>query len=122
MKSLEDLKKLRDTAKKNMEMRYQIGGTRIQVGMATCGIAAGARPVLNKFIEIVGEHNLPNVVITQVGCMGECAFEPIVEIVESDGTKTIYAKVSERMVSEIVEEHLVAGKRLERYMLGSIKR
>jgi len=122
MKSLEDLKKLRDTAKKNMEMRYQIGGTRIQVGMATCGIAAGARPVLNKFIEVVAEHNLPNVVITQVGCMGECAFEPIVEIVENDGTKTIYAKVSERMVSEIVEEHLVAGKRLERYMLGSIKR
>jgi len=94
MKSLEDLKKLRDTAKKNMEMRYQIGGTRIQVGMATCGIAAGARPVLNKFIEVVAEHNLPNVVITQVGCMGECAFEPIVEIVENDGTKTIYAKVS----------------------------
>ena len=122
MKSLEDLKQLRDKAKKTMEMRYIVGGTRIQVGMATCGIAAGARPVLNKFVEEVAVHKLENVIVTQVGCMGECAFEPIVEIVENDGTKTIYAKVSERMVAEIVEEHLVAGHRLDRYMLGTIKK
>jgi len=122
MKSLEDLKKLRDQAIKTMDMRYHNGGTRIQIGMATCGIAAGARPVMNKFLEEVAEHHLKDVIITQVGCMGECAFEPIVEIVEQDGTRTIYAKVSERMVAEIVEEHLIAGKRLERYMLGSIKR
>jgi NADP-reducing hydrogenase subunit HndB len=77
---------------------------------------------INRFLEEVATHKLNNIVITQVGCMGECAFEPIVEIVENDGTKTVYAKVSERMVSEIVEEHLIAGHRLERYTLGSIKR
>lgn len=122
MKSLEDLKKLRDQAIKTMDMRYQNGGTRIQIGMATCGIAAGARPVMNKFLEEISARNLKDVIVTQVGCMGECAFEPIVEIVEQDGTRTIYAKVSERMVAEIVEEHLIAGKRLDRYMLGTIKR
>ncbi|PKL00230.1 MAG: ferredoxin [Tenericutes bacterium HGW-Tenericutes-1] len=122
MKSLEDLKKLRDQAIKTMDMRYHNGGTRIQIGMATCGIAAGARPVMNKFLEEISARHLKDVIVTQVGCMGECAFEPIVEIVEQDGTKTIYAKVSERMVAEIVEEHLMAGKRLDRYMLGTIKR
>ena len=122
MKSLEDLKKLRDQAIKTMDMRYQNGGTRIQIGMATCGIAAGARPVMNKFLEEISARHLKDVIVTQVGCMGECAFEPIVEIVEQDGTRTIYAKVSERMVAEIVEEHLIAGKRLDRYMLGTIKR
>jgi len=122
MKSLEDLKKLRDQSLKNMEMRYMVGGTRIQVGMGTCGIAAGARPVLNSFIEEIANHNLSNVVITQVGCMGECAFEPIVEVIEHDGTRTVYCKVNERMVSEIVEEHLINGKRLNSYLLSAIKR
>jgi len=122
MKSLEDLKKLRDQSLKTMEMRYMNGGTRIQVGMGTCGIAAGARPVLNKFIEATSAHNLNNVVITQVGCQGECAFEPIVEVVEKDGTKTTYCKVSESMAEEIVEEHLINGKRLDKYMLSAIKR
>lgn len=122
MKSLEDLKQLRDQAKKTMEMRYHKDGVRIQIGMATCGIAAGARPVMNKFLEEIAARNLPDMIVTPVGCMGECAFEPIVEIVEKDGTRTVYAKVSERMVTEIVEEHLVSGKRLDRYMLGTIKR
>ena len=122
MKSLEDLRKLREEALKKMEMRYQGGGTRIQVGMGTCGIAAGARPVLNKFLEVISTHEIKNVIVTQVGCMGECAFEPIVEIVDPDGTKTIYARVSERMVAEIVEEHLIGGKRVDMYLLSAIKR
>jgi NADP-reducing hydrogenase subunit HndB len=122
MKTLEDLKKMRDESLKAMEMRYLRNGVRIQVGMGTCGIAAGARPVLQKFIEETSSHNLNNVIITQVGCMGECAFEPIVEIIEQDGTKTTYCKVSERMVYEIVEEHLINGRRLDRYMLSAVKK
>ncbi|MFH0993469.1 MAG: (2Fe-2S) ferredoxin domain-containing protein [bacterium] len=122
MKSLEDLKKLRDQAQKNLQMLYQAGGTRIQIGMGTCGIAAGARPVLNKFIEEVNVHHLANIVITQVGCMGECAFEPIVEIIDQDGVSSIYCKVTERMVADIVEEHLINKKRLDRYLLSSVKR
>jgi len=122
MKSLEDLKKLRDQALKNMEMRYQVGGTRIQIGMGTCGIAAGARPVLNKFVDEIAKHNIKNVVITQVGCMGECAFEPTVEILDEDGTQSVYARVNERMVHEIIEEHILGGKRIQRYLLSAIKR
>jgi NADP-reducing hydrogenase subunit HndB len=122
MKTLEDLKKLRDQSLKNMEMRNIVRGTRIQIGMGTCGVAAGARPVLAKFVEEIAEHNLNNVVITQVGCMGECAFEPIVEIIEHDGTRTVYCKVNERMVGEIVEEHLINGKRCNSYLLSAIKR
>jgi len=122
MKSLEDLKKLRDQALKNMEMRYQVGGTRIQIGMGTCGIAAGARPVLNKFVDEIAKQNIKNVVITQVGCMGECAFEPTVEILDEDGTQSVYARVNERMVHEIIEEHILGGKRIQRYLLSSLKR
>lgn len=122
MKSLADLKKLRDESLKNMNLRYQTGGTRIQVGMGTCGIAAGARPVLNMFMKQVQQRNLKNVIVTQVGCMGECAFEPVVEIVENDGSATIYCNVSERMVEEIVEEHLIGGKKLTRYFLSAVKR
>jgi len=122
VKSLEDLKKLRDQSLKNMTMRYQTGGTRIQVGMGTCGIAAGARPVMQKFLEEITYRHLKNVTVTQVGCMGECAFEPIVEVVEQNGNSTIYCNVSERMVAEIVEEHVISGKRLERYLLSGVKR
>jgi NADP-reducing hydrogenase subunit HndB len=122
MKTLEDLKALKEQTLRKMELRDLVGGIRIQVGMGTCGIAAGARPVLNRFIEEIANHNLNNVVITQVGCMGECAFEPIVEIVEQDGIHTTYCRVSERMVDEIVEEHLINGKRLDHFMLSAIKR
>jgi NADP-reducing hydrogenase subunit HndB len=122
VKSLEDLKKLRDQSLKNMTMRYQTNGTRVQIGMGTCGIAAGARPVMSKFLEEISNRNLNNVTVTQVGCMGECAFEPIVEIVEQNGNSTIYCLVSEKKVAEIVEEHIIGGKRLERYLLSGVKR
>jgi len=122
MKSLEDLRKLRDEAKRNMNMRYVKGGVRIQVGMGTCGIAAGAGKAYNKFLEEIQENDLKNIFITQVGCMGECAFEPIVEIIEENGTHSIYCQVTERMVEEIVEEHLMGGRPIERYLLSAIKR
>ncbi|MBU1145637.1 MAG: (2Fe-2S) ferredoxin domain-containing protein [Firmicutes bacterium] len=122
MKSLEDLKKLKDQAVKNRNMFYQSGGIRIQIGMGTCGIAAGARPVLIGFEKEIRLRGLKNIIITQVGCMGECAFEPIVEIVENNGNSTTYCLVNERMISEIVEEHLMGGKKLDRYLLSSVKR
>lgn len=122
MKSLEDLKKLREESLKNMNMRYQKGGTRIQVGMGTCGIAAGARTVMHKFIEEIHDLHLKNITVTQVGCMGECAFEPLVEVIDPDGTTTIYCLVTDRIASEIVEEHLIGGVRLDRYLLSAVKR
>ncbi len=122
MKSLEELKKLRDEAKKNMDMRLTKNGYRVAIGMATCGIASGAREIMNKFLEEVSNHNLSNVKVTQVGCIGECTFEPIVEVIDDKGISTIYCLVTEKKVEEIVQEHLINGRRIERYLLSNVKK
>lgn len=122
MKTLEELKTLRDESYKKMYMSGVTKGVRIQVGYGTCGIAAGAKPVYDTFVEEIKALKLDYIDIIKVGCMGECAFEPIVEILESDGTKTIYCLVTDRMASEIVEEHIMKGERIDKYLLSRIKR
>ena len=122
MKTLKELKELREESYKKMYMSGLTNGVRVQVGCGTCGIAAGAKPVYNTFVEEINTLNLENVEITQVGCMGECAFEPIVEVLESNGSKTIYCLVTDRMAIEIVEEHIVKGNRIDKYLLSKIKR
>ena len=83
MKSLEELKAIREKVQAQMNLRDESGtDTRVVVGMATCGIAAGARPVLNKFAELVQGRNLTDIQVTQTGCIGMCRYEPIVEIFE----------------------------------------
>ena len=121
MKSLEELKKLRETAQAGLDLRKQKDGFRIVVGMATCGIAAGARPVLTKFVEEVANRNLTNVTVTQVGCIGECALEPIVEVTDKDGNHTVYGKVSVDDVNKILEEHILGGKVIETKTLEYLK-
>ena len=110
MKSLEELQKIREQAAKRMNIRNEKHGYRIVVGMATCGITAGARPVLNALVEEVQKRNLDNVTVTQVGCMGECALEPIVEVYSPDGVRTTYCKVHPENVNEIIEQHVIGGK------------
>ncbi len=110
MKSLEDLKRIREEAAKNLTLRSTKGGKRIIVGMATCGITAGARPVMAAFVEEVNKRNIPNVVVTQSGCMGECAHEPIVRVVDENNKDTIYAHVHLEDVEQIIEEHIIGGK------------
>ena len=122
MKTLKELKNLREQSYKKMYMDGMTNGVRVQVGYGTCGIAAGAKPVYDAFVNEVKALNLNNVEITQVGCMGECAFEPIVEVLESNGSKTIYCLVTDRIASEIVEEHIVKGNRIDKYLLSKIKR
>ncbi len=122
MKTLKELNNLREQSYKKMYMYGMANGVRVQVGYGTCGIAAGAKPVYDAFVEEVNALNLNNVEVTQVGCMGECAFEPIVEIVESNGSKTIYCLVTDRIASEIIEEHIVKGNRIDKYLLSKIKR
>jgi NADP-reducing hydrogenase subunit HndB len=122
MKTLEELKALREKSHKEMYMNGVTNGVRVQVGYGTCGIAAGAAPVYETFVTEIKDLNLENVEVVQVGCMGECAFEPIVEIIESNGSKTIYCLVTDRIASEIVEEHIVKGKRIDKYLLSKIKR
>lgn len=121
MKSLEELKKLREQAQANLELRKQKDGYRVIVGMATCGIAAGARPVLAKFVEEVASRKLDSVTVTQVGCIGECALEPIVEVIDKNDKRTIYGLVKVEDVNTIIEQHLIGGKVVETKTLEYLK-
>ena len=122
MKTLEELAKIRDRMKNKVALREGSGETRVVVGMATCGIAAGARPVLNAFVEQVAEQNLTDrVTVTQTGCIGMCRFEPIVEVFEADKERVTYVKVKPEMVPEIIKEHLIGGKPVTKYTIGAVE-
>jgi len=119
MKSLEDLKRIREEAKKKMTMRLDDEQKyRVVVGMATCGIAAGARPVLNELVEQVAKHDLP-VTVTQTGCIGRCSLEPIVEVFDREGNKTTYVFMDAKKAKEVVERHLMRDEIIEEYTIGA---
>ena len=121
MKSLEELMAIRDKAKASMTDREGTGdGIRVVVGMATCGIAAGARPVLNAFVDEVAKRNLKNVSVAQTGCIGMCQYEPIVEVFEPGKEKVTYVKMTAEKVPEIVANHLVNGNPVVDYTVGAI--
>lgn len=118
MKSLEELKAIRDRMKGEIGMRSESStNTRVVVGMATCGIASGARPVLNLLASEVQSRELKNVTVTQTGCIGLCQYEPIVEVYEPGKEKITYVKVNEDKALEILEQHLVRGQAVDKYML-----
>ena len=119
MKSLEELKKLREEAIKNMEMRDTDKDIRIVVGMATCGISAGARPVLNTFVEEVAKRNLKNVQVVQTGCIGMCTYEPIVEVFAPETDKVTYVHVNPEKAKRIIAEHIVNGSVVNEYTIGA---
>jgi (2Fe-2S) ferredoxin len=119
MKSLEELKKLRDESKKNLEMRDTNKKIRIVVGMATCGISAGARPVLQTLIEEVDKNNLNDVQVVQTGCIGICRYEPIVEVYKPGEEKVTYIFVDSRKAKRIISEHIIDGNVVNEYTIGS---
>ena len=122
MKTLEELAQIRDRMKNKVALREGTGAIRVVVGMATCGIAAGARPVLNAFVEQVADQNLGDkVTVTQTGCIGMCRFEPIVEVFEGDKERVTYVKVKPEMVPEIIKEHLIGGKPVTKYTIGAVE-
>lgn len=95
--------------------------TRVVVGMATCGIASGARPVLTTLSNLVQEKNLTDkVAVTQTGCIGLCQYEPIVEITEPGKEKVTYIKMTAEKAEEVVERHLIGGHVVEKYTLNSV--
>ena len=120
MKSLEELAALRERMKNSVAMRQDNStDTRVVVGMATCGIAAGARPVLTAFVEEVNRRGLKDVVVTQAGCIGMCKLEPIVEVFQPGKEKVTYVKMTPEKVSRIVTEHLVNGSPVTEYTVGA---
>ncbi len=119
MKSLADLEAIRKKTLDQVTLRKDENGVRIVVGMATCGIAAGARPVMNAFMEEVAKRGLENVTITQTGCIGMCRLEPIVEIMVPGKEKVTYVKMSPEKAARVVAEHIVNGNPVAEYTVGA---
>ncbi|KAF5056873.1 NADP-reducing hydrogenase subunit HndB [bioreactor metagenome] len=122
MKSLEELKKLREESIKNIEMRNTDKDIRVVVGMATCGISAGARPVLTTLVEEVAKRNLGNVQVVQTGCIGMCTLEPIVEVYTADKEKVTYVHIDPEKAKRIVSEHLANNNIVVEYTIGSAEK
>ena len=120
MKSLEELRAIRERMQKQIDLRENSeDNIRVVVGMATCGIAAGARPVLNAFLEEVAKRELKNVTVSQTGCIGVCRLEPIVEVYVPGQEKVTYVKMTPDKVASIVSEHLVNGRVVTEYTIGA---
>lgn len=115
MKSLAELAALRQKSLDKINMRDGQTHKRIVVGMATCGIAAGARPVMNAFTDELAKRNLNDVTVGMTGCMGMCALEPMVDIYDENGNKTTYVKMTPEKVARVVAEHVVNGQPVSEY-------
>lgn len=122
MKSLAELKAIREKMQGQVGLRSENDTqTRVVVGMATCGIASGARPVLKALADAVQEKKLENVAVTQTGCIGLCKYEPIVEIMEPGKDKVTYVKMTPQKALDVVEQHLIRGQVVTEYTLGHVK-
>lgn len=122
MKSIAELAAIREKMKDKVSIREGSGQIRVIVGMATCGIAAGARPVLSAFVEKVSEAGLTDkVTVSQTGCIGICQYEPVVEIFEDGKDKVTYVKMTADKAAEVVEKHLKGGQIVEQYTIGNNK-
>lgn len=122
MKSLAELAAIREKMQNKVILREGTATTRVVVGMATCGIAAGARPVLNAFADGVNQnHLMDKVTVTQTGCIGICQYEPVAEVFEEGKEKVTYVKLDAQKVAEIVEKHLLGGQVVTEYTIGANK-
>lgn len=122
MKSLQELAAIREKMKGKVNLREGSNDIRVVVGMATCGIAAGARPVLNAFVEGVEKEGLTDkVTVSQTGCIGICQYEPVVEIFEAGKEKVTYVKMTAEKALEVVEKHLKGGNAVLEYTIANNK-
>ncbi len=122
MKSLAELEAIREKALKEINLRENKDKMRVIVGMATCGIAAGARPVMNAFVEELNKRNISNVNVTMTGCIGVCRLEPIAEVIDANGEKTTYVKLDAEKAKKIVVEHLINGRPVIEYTIGEVEK
>lgn len=120
MKSLAELAALREQMKASMNMRQEDRDKiRVVVGMATCGIAAGARPVLGAFVDEIAKRNLNNITVTQTGCIGICKYEPVVEVYVPGQEKVTYVKMTAEKAMRVVAEHLVNNQVVSELTIGA---
>lgn len=118
IKSIDDLKRIREEALKKQEMKSASGQKQIIVGMGTCGIAAGARDTMKAILEKIEKDNLSGIIVTQTGCIGVCEMEPIVAVQIGDAPKVTYGKVTKDIAARIVDEHVLAGNIVKEHMVN----
>lgn len=122
MKTLAELAAIREQMKDKIILREGSNDIRVVVGMATCGIAAGARPVLNAFVEGVNKAGLNSkVTVSQTGCIGICQYEPVVEVFEAGKDKVTYVKMNAEKADRVIAEHLLGGKVVAEYTITNNK-
>jgi NADP-reducing hydrogenase subunit HndB len=120
MKSLAELQAIKDKMRDKVVLREGVNQVRVVVGMATCGIAAGARPVLNAFVEAVNGENLSDkVTVSQTGCIGICQYEPVVEVYEAGKDKVTYVKMDVDKAKRVFAEHIQGGKIVTEYTMDN---
>lgn len=115
MKSFDDLLKL----KEKLDEQSDDDKIQILVGLATCGISAGAKPVMESLIEKIKELKLENVVVKQTGCIGICRLEPMFEVYSLDGSRTTYVDMNSEKAKEVVEQHILKGHVIDKYTIGA---
>lgn len=120
MKSVEELKKIREQAQEMLRVRKGTGGTKIVVGMGTCGIAAGARKVMTAILDELKKRNLNDVIVTQTGCIGFCKYEPLIDVIRPDEPKVTYVNLTPEKAREIVAKHVVNGQIIKEWIAPNI--
>lgn len=120
MKSLAELQAIRDSVRNKIMLRDGTAKFRVVVGLATCGIAAGARPVLDALVDELGALGLSDsVIVAQTGCIGICQFEPVVEVFEAGKDKVTYVKMTAEKVRRVAVEHIRDGRVVTEYTIGA---
>lgn len=120
MKTLEELAAIKEKMRSKVVLREGYNDVRIVVSMGTCGIAAGARSILNAFVEEVANENLTDkVTVTQSGCIGLCQYEPVCEVIEAGKEKVTYVEMTAEKVKRVMDEHIKGGKPVSEYTMGN---
>lgn len=117
IKSLEDLKRVREEALEKRKLKATEGKTQVTVAMGTCGIAAGARDAMKAILDVIEKDNLQDIIVSQTGCIGLCEKEPIVQVVVGEQPKVTYGKVTPDVARQIMKDHVVAGKIVENHVI-----
>ena len=123
MKSLAELQAIREKTLNRINLRKEEEGevTRVVIGMATCGIAAGARPVMLAFMDEISKRGLNHVTVSQTGCVGMCRLEPMVDVQVPGQDKVTYVHMTPEKVARVVAEHIVNGRPVEEYTIGAVE-
>jgi NADP-reducing hydrogenase subunit HndB len=117
VKSLEDLKRIKEQALEKKQLKTTAGNSHVIVGMGTCGIAAGARDTMKAILNYIERNNLSGIIVTQTGCIGLCEREPIVQVSMGEEPKITYGKVTPDVAERIMKEHVLGGKSLQEYIV-----